>query len=45
MAEWLDAVTCPKCGSKDTRFVEPLYEASVYECNICGCRFEVMEDG
>ena len=44
MSEWQEPVECPKCASKDTRFVEPHYEASVYECLVCGIRFEVLED-
>jgi len=44
MFEWNPPVECPKCNSKDTRFVEPRDEMSVYECNICGCRFEITED-
>jgi len=44
MPEWPAAIECPKCGSKETRFVEPHYEMSVYECNVCGCRFEIEED-
>ncbi len=43
MPDWLPAVQCPKCGSQDTRFVEPIYEMSIYECNVCGCRIEVDE--
>ena len=44
MPEWNPPVECPKCYSKDTRFVEPHYEKSIYECNVCGCRFEIEED-
>ncbi len=44
MADRPVPVEYPKCGSKDTRFVELHYEMSVYECNICGCRFEIEED-
>ena len=43
MSEWNPPVECPKCSSKDTRFVEPREEMSVYECNLCGCRFEIEE--
>jgi len=43
MSEWHDSVECPKCGSRDTRFLEPNEEISVYECNDCGCRFEIDE--
>lgn len=43
MSDWSSSVVCPKCGSDDTRFVEPRYEISVYECNACGCRFETEE--
>ncbi|MFH1777926.1 MAG: hypothetical protein ABH952_10265 [Candidatus Omnitrophota bacterium] len=39
-AEWHPMVRCPKCFSTDTRFVQPHYEMSVYECNTCGTRFE-----
>jgi transcription elongation factor Elf1 len=44
MGDWKPAVECPKCGSTDTRFVEPLDDLSVYECNLCGCRFETAEE-
>ena len=44
MPEWNPPVECPKCNSKGTRFVEPHEEMSVYECNICGCRFEIEEN-
>ena len=44
MPDWSASVECPKCGSKDTRFFEPHYEMSVYECNVCGCQFEAEED-
>jgi Zn ribbon nucleic-acid-binding protein len=44
MADWDPAVLCPQCGSDDTRFVEPHYEMSVYECLACGYRFEIEED-
>jgi DNA-directed RNA polymerase subunit RPC12/RpoP len=43
MAEWSEAFSCPKCGSKETRFIEPHYEMSVYECLSCGSRFEIEE--
>ena len=43
-AEWNPQVTCPECGSTDTRFIEPHFEALVYECNACGVRFEVEEE-
>ena len=43
MCGWSDPVECPQCASKDTRFVEPRDESSIYECNICGCRFEMIE--
>jgi len=41
MPDWHPPVECSKCGSIDTRFVEPHEEMSVYECNVCGCRFEI----
>ncbi len=44
MLEWSPPVGCPKCGSQDTRFVEPRYEMSIYECLVCGCRFEIADD-
>lgn len=44
MSEWSLPVECPQCAGKDTRFIEPRYEASVYECLTCGCRFEVVEN-
>lgn len=43
MSDWQPPSQCPKCGSTDTRFVEPHYEMSIYECNVCGCRFEIDE--
>ncbi|GEM_PF-49632 len=42
--DWRSSVSCPGCGSGDTRFVEPHHEASVYECNICRRRFETEDD-
>ena len=44
MTEWQPPVACPKCGSADTRFVEPHHEMSVYECNVCGFCFEIEEE-
>jgi predicted RNA-binding Zn-ribbon protein involved in translation (DUF1610 family) len=44
MADWQPPVLCPNCGSSETRFVEPRYEMSVYECAACGCRFEIEEE-
>jgi len=44
MTEWNPAVECPKCKNSDTRFVEPHEEMAIYECNICGCRFEIEID-
>lgn len=44
MSEWHPPVECPACGSKDTRLVEPRYEMLIYECNICGLRFETEVD-
>ena len=44
MPLWNPPVECPECFSKDVRFVEPNYEASIYECNVCGCRFQIIED-
>ena len=38
-----ETIKCPKCGSDDVRFVEPRYEMSIYECNVCSCRFEIEE--
>jgi len=35
MSDWQPPVQCPKCGSTDTRFVEPHHEMSIYECNVC----------
>lgn len=40
-AVWHDPVYCPQCHSSETRFVEPHYENSIYECNACRRRFEV----
>jgi starch phosphorylase len=44
MSNWFVPLECPKCGNKDTHFVEPRYEMSVYARNACGCQFEVEED-
>ena len=44
MAAWLPAALCPQCKSDEVRFVEPHYEMSVYECLVCGCRFETEEE-
>jgi transcription elongation factor Elf1 len=44
MNDWHPPVECPKCGSEETHFVEPNYEMSIYECDVCGCRFEREED-
>ena len=44
MADWFPRIGCPQCGSQDTRFVQPRYEMSIYECNACGCRFEVKKN-
>ena len=43
MSNWTESFECPKCGSKDTRFVEPRYEISVYACNVC-VLFEIEEE-
>lgn len=43
MSDWHDSVECPQCKSRDTRFVEPHEELLVYECNVCGARFETEE--
>jgi predicted RNA-binding Zn-ribbon protein involved in translation (DUF1610 family) len=43
MSGWSGLVQCPECGSQDIRFAEPHHEMSVYECNVCGCRFEIEE--
>ncbi len=44
MSDWSPLVQCPRCHSLETRFIEPHYEMSVYECTVCGVRFEVEED-
>jgi transcription elongation factor Elf1 len=44
MNDWHPPVECPECRSKETHFVEPHDEMSVYECDNCGCRFEIEED-
>ncbi|MDD5730394.1 MAG: hypothetical protein PHN57_04635 [Candidatus Omnitrophica bacterium] len=43
MSDWSPPVQCPRCSSEDTRFVEPHFEMSVYECLACGLRFEIEE--
>jgi hypothetical protein len=42
---WRPPAACPQCRQTRTRFVELHYEMSVYECELCGIRFEVEEDG
>jgi ribosomal protein L37AE/L43A len=37
-------VECPKCGSTETRFLEPRDGMLIYDCNKCGCRFKVEGD-
>lgn len=32
---------CPKCGSNETKFLKPQDGLLVFDCKICGCRFEV----
>lgn len=41
--QWHPPVSCPRCYSKNTRFIEPHYEMSVYECLDCNARFETEE--
>jgi len=45
MADTRPAPNCPECGSKETRAVESQFdEIPVYECSICGFRFEAEND-
>jgi DNA-directed RNA polymerase subunit RPC12/RpoP len=44
MSDWVDPVECPRCRSKDTRFVEYREDSMIYECNLCSCIFEIMEE-
>lgn len=40
---WQPPIQCPSCNSTNTRFAEPYYEASIYECLDCHGRFEIEE--
>ena len=40
---WMPAVECPICKSTNTRFLQPHYEMSIYECLDCNSRFEIEE--
>ena len=44
MFDWSTPVECPKCGSKDTGFIEARYEISIYMCSVCGNCFEIEKD-
>jgi transcription elongation factor Elf1 len=35
---------CPKCGSIETRFIEPRDGMLVFDCNKCGCEFEAEQE-
>jgi predicted adenine nucleotide alpha hydrolase (AANH) superfamily ATPase len=43
MPDWFPSVEYPKCGSRDIRFIKLHQETSIYECNVCGCLFELEE--
>ncbi|MDD5254520.1 MAG: hypothetical protein PHR11_00520 [Candidatus Omnitrophica bacterium] len=43
MSEWHEEIRCPECGSSETHFIEVRNDLSVFECEICGCRFEIEE--
>jgi len=40
---WRPPVVCPRCGGYECRMVTMEYEVSVYECVLCGVRFELDE--
>ena len=40
---WRPPARCPQCRTAQTRFIRMEYEASVYECDICGIQFEAEE--
>jgi ribosomal protein L37AE/L43A len=35
---------CPKCGSIETRFIEPRDGMLIFDCNKCGCEFEAEQE-
>jgi rubredoxin len=40
---WQPPARCPQCRGAQTRFIRMEYEASVYECEVCGIQFEAEE--
>ena len=40
---WQPPARCPQCRGAQTRFIRMEYEASVYECEVCGVQFEAEE--
>jgi rubredoxin len=40
---WRPPARCPQCRTTQTRFIRMEYEASVYECEVCGIEFEAEE--
>lgn len=40
---WRPPVQCPECFARQTRFLSLHHEVSVYECDLCGVRFEIEE--
>lgn len=40
---WRPPARCPQCRTTQTRFIRMEYEASVYECEVCGMEFEAEE--
>ena len=41
---WRPPVGCPRCHDTRTRLIGMHYEMSVYECELCGLRFEMEEN-
>lgn len=44
-AVWRPPARCPECRANQTRFVGMNYEMSVYECDVCGTKFEAEDEG
>lgn len=40
---WRPPARCPECRGNQTRFVGMNYEMSVYECEVCGTKFEAED--
>ncbi len=40
---WRPPVRCPQCHGDQTRFLTLHHEMSVYQCEVCGVKFETEE--